>query len=197
MMTGRRCLGMLLAVLSATSLNAEVSSASRAAISTATIDPTEDDMNRISELLDLAQVGQYPGTPLTQPGKHGTRPIWSQRTAVLYYHRKQAGLAAMWMTLALGKLGNAKEIISNKKLWMDVWEEANPTQFAKMTDYLPRTWVDAESFEVRRKTCGRVVTVLRGTYVERSRDPPVWRIVYPDRICISARTHLTSWPTSA
>lgn len=110
--------------------------------------PTAADIQRISELLERADLGKYPGTDRTRPGKHNRDiPVWTQRTAILYYNRKQSGNPLMWLTLALGTVSNARNVISNKKLWMDIWEQANPGQFAKMKKYLPRTWSDIDSFE--------------------------------------------------
>lgn len=155
-------LWMLLAVLSATSIrlatsaNLAESPVSRPSTSGAVLEPTQADMNRISELLALAQAGEYAGTDRTRPGRYDPdrrRPVWTQRSAVLFYHRKQTGAAVMWMCLALGRVGNAKNLISNKKAWMGLWEEANPTQFKKMKDYLPRTWIDVDSFKVRVNSC--------------------------------------------
>lgn len=94
--------------------------------------PTEAELERISHLLELAKAGKYPGTDRVRPGRRGAIPVWSQRTAMLYYNRNQAGEPLMWLTLAMGEFKNSKTVISDKKLWMKVWEEANPEQFARM-----------------------------------------------------------------
>ena len=94
--------------------------------------PTEAELERISHLLELAKAGKYPGTDHVRPGRRGAIPVWSQRTAMLYYNRNQAGEPLMWLTLAMGEFKNSKTVISDKKLWMKVWEEANPQQFARI-----------------------------------------------------------------
>lgn len=110
--------------------------------------PTAAEIQHISDLLERSKLGQYPGTDRTRHGKHHRDiPVWTQRTAILHYNRKQSGSPLMWLTLAMGTVSNARNVISNKKLWMDVWEQANPGQFAKMKKYLPKTWSDIDSFE--------------------------------------------------
>ncbi|CAM9496432.1 unnamed protein product [Ectocarpus fasciculatus] len=109
-----------------------------------------DDLRRIADLLELAKAGKYPGTTSTRPRKSGVgvMPIWNQRTAILYFNRRQAGDALMWLTLAMGQFANAKRLVSNKKVFLQVWEKVAPVQFADMKKYLPKTWADVDSFEI-------------------------------------------------
>ena len=187
MMMGRRCLlcmllglWVLLAVLSATSIFLATSSRlteSTASRPSTSGDVTEADVNRISELLALAKAGKYAGTDRTRPGRINpdrTRPVWSQRTALLYYHRRQAGAAVMWMCLALGTVGNARNVISNKKAWMGVWEEASPAQFEKMKDYLPRTWIDVDSFKVSVNSCSCTHALIATSCARGSHRFDLW-----------------------
>lgn len=110
--------------------------------------PSHNETERISSLLELSVRGKYPGTNRTRPGRipGRTNPIWNQRTTILYYHRRQAGRPIMWLTLAMGEIGNARNIISNKKTWMPLWKESHPEEFSDMEKYLPRTWSDVDSF---------------------------------------------------
>lgn len=110
--------------------------------------PSQEEVDKLSGILDLAVKGRYPGTSRTRPGKipGRTNPIWNQRTTILYYHRRQAGRPIMWLTLAMGEIGNAKDIISNKKTWMGIWKETHPEEFTKMEKYIPKTWSDTDSF---------------------------------------------------
>lgn len=96
--------------------------------------PTESDLRRISDLLELAKAGKYPGTTGTRPRKSGVgvMPVWNQRTAILYFNRRQAGDALMWLTLAMGQFANARTLVSDKKVFLEVWEKVAPVQFADM-----------------------------------------------------------------
>lgn len=108
-------------------------------------EPTEAELGRISHLLELAKVGKYPGTNRVRPGKRGgTVPVWCQRTAMLHYNRRQVGAPLMWLTLAMGEVKNSKTVISNKKTWMKVWEEAHPAQFERMQKV---RWEERGSFD--------------------------------------------------
>lgn len=108
--------------------------------------PSKEEVYRISALVELAVEGEYPGTNQTRRGRHGSTPIWNQRTAILYYNRHNVGKPIMWLTLSMGVVGNAKELVSNKKTWTDVWRDANPAKFHTVETYLPRTWSDVDSF---------------------------------------------------
>lgn len=110
--------------------------------------PSEEEVSRITHLVGLAFNGKYPGTNHTRKVRHGslTVPVWNQRTAILYYNRKNVGEPIIWLALAMGVVGNAKDLVSNKKTWMNVWEHARPTKFHEMDVYLPRTWSDADTF---------------------------------------------------
>ena len=109
--------------------------------------PTLVEMEEFSDLLKLVVKGEFPGTEKTRPGSHGPIPIWNQRTAILYYNRRQMGEPILWLTLSMGVMKNANLLISNKKTWMHVWKDADPSKFAEMETYLPRTWSDISSFE--------------------------------------------------
>ena len=108
--------------------------------------PSVEEVETIGALLDLSVKGKYPGTTKTRPGKSGPTPVWNQRTSILYYHRRQVGKPIMWLTLAMGEIGNAKNLISNKKTCMEVWKASHPEEFSEMEEYIPKTWSDAESF---------------------------------------------------
>lgn len=109
--------------------------------------PTESSLVTINSLLKESTRGKYPGTNKTRPGRHGPIPIWSQRTAILHYNRRIVGDPIRWISLSMGVMGNAKNLISNKKLLRSVWEEVNPDKFSEMERYLPKTWYSIDSFE--------------------------------------------------
>lgn len=101
----------------------------------------------LDSLVDLSSRGKYPGTDKTRPGTRGPIPIWSQRTAILHYNRRIVDNGTRWITLSMGVMSNARNLVSNKKTLRRVWEEVNPIQFSEMEVYLPKTWSDIKSFE--------------------------------------------------
>ena len=109
--------------------------------------PIESKLREIDFLTDLSSKGKYPGTNKTRSGRRGPIPIWSQRTAILYYNRRIAGDPIRWMSLSMGVVSNAKNLVSNKKIMRRVWEELNPVKFSEMKRYLPKTWSSLDSFE--------------------------------------------------
>lgn len=111
------------------------------------LQPTVSDLNTIYLLLELSSRGEFPGTVKTRPGRRGPIPIWSQRTAILYYNRKIVGDHLRWLSISMGVVGNSKELISNKKLLRSVWKKSNPVIFSEMERYLPKTWSDRSSFD--------------------------------------------------
>lgn len=109
--------------------------------------PTDKELESISTLMSNVSRGEYPGTEKTRPGIRGPIPVWSQRTAILYYNRRLVGVPIKWLSLAMGVVGNSRNIISNKKLLRSAWKRANPSKFSEVEPYLPRTWSDIDSFE--------------------------------------------------
>lgn len=109
--------------------------------------PTVEELDKICTHMEKVSRGKYPGTNRTRPGKRGPIPIWSQRTSILYYNRRIVGDPIKWLALAMGVVGNSKNIISNKKIMRSAWKNANPSMFSNVEAYLPQTWSDIDSFE--------------------------------------------------
>lgn len=101
----------------------------------------------LDSLVDLSSQGKYPGTSKTRQGRRGLIPVWSQRTAILHYNRRVVDNSTRWITLSMGVVSNARNLVSNKKRTRSVWKEANPIKFSEMEMYLPKTWSDTKSFE--------------------------------------------------
>ena len=100
-------------------------------------------LDKISILLELSMQGLFPGE--TRVRKNST-PIYTMRSAILFYHRKIVGKAIMWLELAMGVLGNCWEIMATKTS-IDMWKESNPLKFKEFEKYVPRTWSDIDSFK--------------------------------------------------
>lgn len=100
-------------------------------------------LERISKYLECVRNGTYPGDLRTN--SRG-RPLYTQRTSLLFYQRKHVGDPLAWMTLALGVVKNGRELVSDKKTSVQRWKAEDPYLFSKLEEHMPRTWTDLESF---------------------------------------------------
>lgn len=106
------------------------------------VNSMEDKLQRISTYLEYVHNETYVGGTRSRSG----RPHYTQRTSFLYFYRKPVGDPLVWMTLALGKVGNRGMFFNDKKKSVQVWKEENPRLFSMLEEYMPRMWTDAASF---------------------------------------------------
>ena len=99
-----------------------------------------NDTNRMRLLFEKSMNGTYPGDNRRKLGTD--LPVYTQRTAFLYYSREIVGESMVWSTLALGTVGNLKELVSDKKISMLMWKDINPEKFKTLQKHLPTSWSD-------------------------------------------------------
>ena len=92
--------------------------------------------SEIDHYFDLAKNGSYPGDSRIKTGT--TLPVYTQRTSFLYYSRKLVSESIVWDTLYMGTVKNLHDIISDKKVSLQIWENHNPEKFEEeLQKYIP------------------------------------------------------------
>ena len=94
----------------------------------------------------LSVRGLYPGDERLKKDKD--EPVYTQRTSFLYYSRQNVGNAMIWNTLFMGVIGNLKEIISDKKISLERWQESDPVKFKTLQKYLPKYWSNDDNIDL-------------------------------------------------
>jgi hypothetical protein len=110
--------------------------------------PTVDELQTIKTLVDMSSRGKYSGSTSKRPRKDGKNvPVWSQRTALLFFNRKTVSDEMRWKTITMGHVGNFGKLVTDKKESIINWEKIDPERFEELGEYLPMEWSDVKSFE--------------------------------------------------